>query len=308
MRLGITVGDAAGIGPEIIEKALRGRDNRDVSVYASPDVVSGDFEVIDALDGEAVGELVMGGPNPVCARLQLAALERAIADAKVGRIDAIVTAPWTKSLFASVGLPASGHTEVLAARFGVPDDHVMMLAGDVLRVVLVTAHVPLRRVAELVTVERIVRTVEVTARDLAQSFGIASPRIAVCGLNPHASERGHIGREDVEVTAPAIAEARARGIDVHGPFPADTLFPRFRGDVAPFDAVVAMYHDQGLAPLKLRHFGESANITLGLPVVRTSVDHGSAWDIAGKGVADASSMRYAIEVARRMVQHRRSHT
>ena len=148
------------------------------------------------------------------------------------------------------------------------------------------------------------RVIDITARELRRSFGIVTPRIAVCGLNPHASERGHIGTEDIDVTAPAIDRARELGWDVHGPFAADTLFPRFRGPDAPYDAVVAMYHDQGLVPLKLRHFGEAANITLGLPVVRTSVDHGSAWDIAGRSVADPSSMRYAIEMARRMVAHR----
>lgn len=304
MRIGITIGDAAGIGPEVITKALAElKLADDVVVYGHRDVIAGDFEVVDVID--TVGAIEVGAPNAVCAHLQLAALQRAIADARAGAIDAIVTAPWTKSLFELIGEPSIGHTEVLADGFGVGRQHVMMLAGDVLRVVLVTAHLPLRAVADAITVQRIVDVIRITATDLQRSFGIASPRLAVCGINPHASERGHIGREDLDVTAPAIEQARALGFDVAGPFPADTLFPRFRGATAPFDAVVAMYHDQGLAPLKLRHFGESANITLGLPAVRTSVDHGTAWDIAGRGVADASSMRYAIEVAQRMVAHRR---
>lgn len=304
MRIAITVGDAAGIGPEVIEKALAGRDNRDVVVYGTPDLVRGDFEVVDVLDGVRLDPVQIGAANPGCARLQLAALQRAIAHARAGQVDAIVTAPWTKALFETIDAPVVGHTEILATGFEVGDDHVMMLAGDVLRVSLVTTHVPIARVAELMTRERIVRVIDITARELQRSFGIAAPRLAVCGLNPHASERGHIGTEDIDITAPAIATARELGWDVEGPFPADTLFPRFRGEQAPFDAVVAMYHDQGLVPLKLRHFGEAANITLGLPVVRTSVDHGSAWDIAGRGIADPSSMRYAIEMARRMVAKR----
>ena len=303
MRIGITVGDAAGIGPEVIEKALAARRAADVVVYGSRDVVDGEFEVVEVLP-DPIPKIQKGEPSPVCARLQLAALEAAMDDASAGRIDAIVTAPWTKSLFETIDRPATGHTEVLAERFGCEASHVMMLAGDVLRVALVTAHVPLREVASLITVDRVLTTIEVTGRELRSSFGIAQPRIAVCGLNPHASERGHLGREDLDVVEPALRLARERGWRVSGPFPADTLFPRFRGEEAPFDAVVAMYHDQGLVPLKLRHFGESANITLGLPIVRTSVDHGSAWDIAGRGVADESSMRYAIELARRMVEQR----
>lgn len=302
-RIGITVGDAAGIGPEIIDKAVSG--DRDVVVYGAPALFEGDFDVIDPLP-DVFEPVRPGEPQPYCARLQLAALERAIEDAKAGRIEAIVTAPWTKSLFETIGASVVGHTEVLADRFGVGSEHVMMLAGDVLRVALVTTHLPLRAVADAVTVDRIVQTIEVTGTELRRSFGIARPRIAVCGLNPHASERGHIGVEDLEVTMPAIERARRAGWDVSGPYPADTLFPRFRGDHAPFDVVVAMYHDQGLIPLKLRHFGASANITLGLGTIRTSVDHGSAWDIAGKQIADPSSMIYAVEMARRLVANRRA--
>ena len=305
MRIGITVGDAAGIGPEVIQAALRDPELADrTRVYGSRDVIDGSFEVVDVSDGMSLTDIRPGVPDARCAHLQLAALERAIADARDGVIDAIVTAPWTKSLFALVDQPATGHTEVLADRFGVPNEHVMMLAGDVLRVALVTTHIPLREVATIVTSERIVTTAKIVAAELRHSFGIARPRIAVCGLNPHASEAGHIGREDLDVTEPAVRRCRDLGLDVYGPFPADTLFPRFRGSTGPFDAVLAMYHDQGLIPLKLRHFGQSANITLGLPVVRTSVDHGTAWDIAGRGIADPSSMRYAIAAARQMVEHR----
>jgi 4-hydroxythreonine-4-phosphate dehydrogenase len=209
-------------------------------------------------------------------------------------------------LFETIDQPATGHTEVLAREFGVGDDHVMMLGGDRLRVALVTTHLPVREVADAVTPGRLERTLRITVDELRRSFNIHRPKIAVCGLNPHAGERGHIGVEDRDVVAPTLQKARRElDAEIVGPLASDTLFVGFRDGGAPYHAVVAMYHDQGLIPLKLVHFGESANITLGLPVVRTSVDHGSAWDIAGKGIADPSSMRYAIDLAVRLVENRR---
>lgn len=307
VRLAITLGDAAGIGPEIITKALRAGSFEDVTLFGAPGLVPADAaRLVDVSGTDSLIDVEPGLSDPRCARLQLRALETAIEAAKRDEIDAIVTAPWTKALFETIGAPALGHTEVLADRFGVGDEHVMMLAGDVLRVALVTTHIPLRQVSERVTEKAILHTIRVTAHELRRSFGIPEPRIAVCGVNPHAGEGGHMGTEDRDVVEPALEQARQLGFDVHGPFPADTLFVKFRGEVAPYDAVVAMYHDQGLTPLKLRHFGESANITLGLPTVRTSVDHGTAYDIAGKGIADASSMRYALELAERLVRNRQS--
>lgn len=308
MRLGITIGDAAGIGPEIIDRAvLTPPVGAECVVYGDRALIAADVDVVDVLADTDFSDIVPGRPDPRCARLQLAALMRAIDDAKRGAIDAIVTAPWTKALFETIDHPATGHTEILAREFGVGDEHVMMLGGDRLRVSLVTTHLPLRDVADAVTAERLRRTLRITVDELRRSFGIRHPRIAVCGLNPHAGESGHIGVEERDVVAPTL-DAMDLDAELVGPLASDTLFVGFRGDAAPYDAVIAMYHDQGLIPLKLVHFGASANVTLGLPVVRTSVDHGSAWDIAGEGVADPSSMRYAIDIAVRMVENRRHET
>jgi 4-hydroxythreonine-4-phosphate dehydrogenase len=182
----------------------------------------------------------------------------------------------------------------------------MMLAGERLRVSLVTTHVPLSRVSQELTSQRVEQVIRTTVSDLRRWFGIEAPQIAVCGLNPHAGEAGHLGLEEREVIEPTLARLAGElgeGVGLVGPLPSDTLFARYGGGSAPYDAVICMYHDQGLIPLKLLHFGESANLTLGLPVLRTSVDHGTAYDIAGRGQADASSMRYAMELAvRRMAR------
>ena len=207
----------------------------------------------------------------------------AIAHARRGHIQAITTAPWTKEIFRLIDAPPTGHTEVLAEAFEAPE-HVMMLAGPRLRVALATVHVPLARVSQELTRARLRQVLETTARDLRRLFGVDVPRIAVCGLNPHAGEHGVMGTEEAEVIGPTIeecAEALGAAAELVGPLPSDTLFGAFRQG-QPYDAVVCMYHDQGLIPLKLFHFGESANLTLGLPIVRTSVDHGTAHDIAGQ--------------------------
>ncbi len=322
IRIGLTVGDPAGIGPEIILKALAA--SAPGSGPAAPDaswepVLYGSRGVFDAtaarLGLPAAGcalvdalpgvheEVVPGVGTPYAARLQHGALTAAIDDALAGRIDAVVTAPWTKALLATAGLPATGHTEVLAARCGV-ERPTMMLAGDALRVALVTTHLALRDVPDRLDGAEILAHLRTVHAELRLGFAIDAPRIAVCGLNPHAGEGGIMGTEDDAVIAPAIRQARAEGIDASGPHPADTLFARVVRQ-GTHDAVLAMYHDQGLVPLKLHHFGASANLTLGLPIVRTSVDHGTAYDIAGKGIADASSLRYAIDMALRLVQNRR---
>src|SRR5690606_35388960 len=215
---------------------------------------------------------------------------------RAGRVDAIATAPVNKAAFAAAGLPWKGHTDLLAHLCGVPDV-VMMFWSEPLRVVLATVHVALADVPKLLTVESLMTTIEITHRALPR-FGIAEPRLAVAGLNPHAGEDGLMGREEIEIVRPAIARAREAGIDVTGPYPADTLFVRAsRGE---FDVVVAAYHDQGLVPVKLLAFGEAVNVTLGLPIVRTSVDHGTAFDIARQGKADPSSMVEAILLAARL--------
>jgi 4-hydroxythreonine-4-phosphate dehydrogenase len=334
LRIGISIGDPAGIGPEIILDALsKPLDGIAPVVFGSEEVLrradavrvnAGLEPVIDRLryewkhtDDKQIGlvevandvdleGLAWGRGDARAATIQLRAFREAMDAAADGEIDAIVTAPWTKSILQLIDEPPTGHTELLAERFGAPD-HVMMLAGDRLRVSLVTTHLPLRDVADRVTPERLEATIRTTIEDVRAKFGVERPRVAVLGLNPHAGEAGTIGTEDRDVIAPVVSRMRidwADRAEISGPHSADTFFAGFR-DAQPYDAVVCMYHDQGLIPLKTLHFGRSANITLGLPIVRTSVDHGTAWDIAGQGVADATSMRYAIEVAADMATRAR---
>ena len=289
--IAITAGDPSGVGPEIALKAIR--DPR--VVVACRPVIYGphtpaDLErfptgQIDAASGLAAYEAVVAAT--------LAALS--------GQADAIVTAPINKAAFAAAGLTWRGHTEVLAHLCGVTDV-AMMFWSDRLRVVLATIHVPLRDVTKHLTIDGLVKTIDLTARALP-AFGLADPEIGVAGVNPHAGEHGLLGDEDETVVRPAVEQAASRGIHVSGPFPADTLFVRAaRGE---FDAVIAAYHDQGLVPVKLLAFGRAVNVTLGLPIVRTSVDHGTAFDIAGKGIADEGSLVEAIVLAARLVS---SHT
>jgi 4-hydroxythreonine-4-phosphate dehydrogenase len=227
---------------------------------------------------------------------------RAVGDAQRHAVDAIATAPVNKEAFRLAGLPWNGHTDLLAHLTGTRDV-AMMFYSEALRVVLATVHIALADVPRAITREALEATIALTARELPR-FGVAKPRIAVAGLNPHAGEHGLFGREEETAIAPAIAAARGRGIDVSGPFPADTLFVRARR--GEFDVVVACYHDQGLIPVKLVAFGEAVNVTLGLPIVRTSVDHGTAFDIAGKGIADPQSMIAAVLLAARLARDGRS--
>jgi 4-hydroxythreonine-4-phosphate dehydrogenase len=282
-RIAITAGDPAGIGPEVAAKAA-----------ADPRV-------------RAVCEPIVYGPSSsehfapgilsaAAGRAAYDTLVRAVADAQRGAVQAIATAPVNKEAFRLAGLPWSGHTDLLAHLTGAP--HVaMMFHSDALRVVLATVHIALADVPRQLTRESLEATISLTFKELPR-FGIATPRIAVAGLNPHAGEHGLFGHEEEQTLAPAIAACRTRGIDVSGPFPGDTVFVRaHRGE---FDVVVACYHDQGLIPVKLLAFGQAVNVTLGLPIVRTSVDHGTAFDIAGKGVADPESMVAAVLLAARL--------
>ena len=219
---------------------------------------------------------------------------RASQDAIAGRIAAVVTAPIHKEALRAAGIHHPGHTEILAELAGAGDVR-MMLANHELRTILVTIHVSLREAIEQITQAAVADTIAIAHAGL-QRLGIAHPRIAVAGLNPHAGEGGLMGREEIEIIAPAIAQARAQGIDASGPWPGDTVFMRARG-FRDFDVVVAMYHDQGLIPVKYLGIEQGVNITVGLPFIRTSVDHGTAFDIAGQGIADASSLRAAIDLA-----------
>ncbi|HJZ71756.1 MAG TPA: 4-hydroxythreonine-4-phosphate dehydrogenase PdxA [Vicinamibacterales bacterium] len=284
-RIALTVGDPSGIGPEVAAKAAA--DARVLAacepvVYAPPRESHFAAGVLSAAAGRAAYDVIV----------------RAVDDAKSGDVQAIATAPINKEAFRLAGLEWSGHTDLLAHLTAAP--HVaMMFHSDALRVVLATVHVALADVPRLLTQSTMERTIALTARELPR-FDKIAPRIAVAGLNPHAGEHGLFGREEAEVIVPAIESCRARGIDVSGPFPADTVFVRARrGD---FDVVVACYHDQGLIPVKLLAFGQAVNVTLGLPVIRTSVDHGTAFDIAGKGLADPESMIAAVLLAARLAR------
>jgi 4-hydroxythreonine-4-phosphate dehydrogenase len=282
-RVAITVGDPAGIGPEIAARAAA--DPRVVSaceplIYAPQDPPSFSPGVLSADAGRAAYDTLL----------------RAVADVQRGVADAIATAPINKEAWRLAGLPWTGHTDLLAHLTGARDV-AMMFYSDTLRVVLATIHIPLAEVPRALTRESLESTIVLSASELPR-FGCVTPRLAVAGLNPHAGEHGLFGREEQDVIAPAVARCRARGIDVSGPYPADTLFVRaHRGE---FDAVIACYHDQGLIPVKLVAFGHAVNVTLGLPIVRTSVDHGTAFDIAGKGVADPESMIAAVLLAARL--------
>jgi len=288
-RIGITVGDPAGIGPEIARTAMT---ERRVLEVCEP-VLYGPHEPA------ALKPFPPGRLSADAGRAAYDAILQAVTDARTGAIDAIATAPVNKEAFALAGLPWKGHTDLLAHLTGVPRV-AMMFYAEALRVVLATIHVPLASVPGLITRDLIEFTIELTARELPR-FGYARPRIAVAGLNPHAGEHGVIGTEDRDVLEPAIAACRARGVDVSGPWPADTVFGRAtRGE---FDVVVACYHDQGLIPVKLLAFGRAVNVTLGLPIIRTSVDHGTAFDIAGKGIADHGSLVEAILLAARLAAH-----
>ena len=287
-RLAVTLGDPRGIGPEIVEKARR--DSRVIGVADL--VIVGPRGAGTAVD-ESVGDWSTGGSEADAGRFAGLAVDRAIALAQHGEVDGIVTAPLDKHALLAGGYDFPGHTEMLAARTG--RRVAMMLAAtrpgpgstNALRVVLATTHVPLRDVPRLLTAEAIASAARVTRDGLRDWFGIPEPRIALCALNPHAGDGGRFGTEDDELLAPA---ARAAGIA--GPFPADTVFVRaMRGA---FDAVIAPYHDVGMTAIKVAAFGSAVNVTLGLPFPRTSPDHGTALDIAGKGVADPGSMVEAI--------------
>ena len=329
-RIALTAGEPAGIGPELAVKLAASDIAADLVVIADPDLIAAaarsaglDIDVIAydadaAIAARARGSLrivpmslsapaTQGTLDPRNAPYVLATLARAADGATSGEFAAIVTAPVHKGVVNDAGIPFTGHTEFFAQR--ARREVVMMLVangesarnGGDLRVALATTHLPLARVPGAITRASLVRTLRILCDDLILRFRIASPRIAVLGLNPHAGESGHIGREEIDEIAPAVAQLRAAGFDVSGPIPADTAF--VPAQLARFDAVLAMYHDQGLPVLKHAGFGHAVNVTLGLPYVRTSVDHGTALDIAGSGKADAGSLmaatRLALELATR---------
>jgi 4-hydroxythreonine-4-phosphate dehydrogenase len=284
-RIAVTVGDPAGIGPEVATRAAADPTVLQVCepiVYAPSDRARFAPGVLSAEAGQAAHDVIV----------------RAVRDAQRGAVHAIATAPINKQALRLAGLPWNGHTDLLQHLTGA--EHVaMMFHSDKLRVVLATVHIPLTGVRAALTQDRLESTIALTARELPR-FGIGSPRIGVAGLNPHAGEHGLFGDEEEKVLTPAIAACQSRGINVSGPFPADTIFVRaVRGD---FDVIVACYHDQGLIPVKLLAFGQAVNVTLGLPIIRTSVDHGTAFDIAGRGIAEPGSMIAAVRLAAQLAK------
>jgi 4-hydroxythreonine-4-phosphate dehydrogenase len=286
--IAVTVGDPSGIGPEIAAAAAA--DPRVLAVCEPA--------LYGPVTPAALADFPAGQVDATSGRAAYDAVVQAVTDALARRVDAIATAPVNKGAWAAAGLPWRGHTDLLAHLCGVRDV-AMLFWSDTLRVVLATVHIPLRDVPAALTTDRLREVIRLTARSLPQ-FGIDSPRLAVAGLNPHAGEGGLIGREDEETIAPAIRAARADGIDVTGPLPADTVFRRAAN--GEFDCVIAGYHDQGLIPVKLLAFGKAVNVTIGLPIIRTSVDHGTAFDIARQGRADAGSMIQAILLAAKLGQ------
>jgi 4-hydroxythreonine-4-phosphate dehydrogenase len=340
--IAITTGEPAGIGPEISIRAawaLREHVNcvllGDAAFLAlTASLIDPDIQIaalsqqalrnsglpqfgarrLAVIDVPLDAHVVPGTLDPANGRAVLATLDLAIEGARAGWFEAVVTAPLQKSTINDAGVPFSGHTEYFAEQTATPKV-VMMLSGEpghgqpTLRVALATTHLPLRAVGDAITRDSLAQLFDIIDADLKNKFGIAAPRILVAGLNPHAGENGYLGHEEIDTIAPAIAAARARGIDAVGPYPADTLFqPKYLQDA---DCVLAMYHDQGLPVLKYASFGNGVNITLGLPLVRTSVDHGTALDLAarGLGLADCASMEQAIRCAVHMAgQHSKRKT
>jgi len=280
-RIGVTLGDPAGIGPEVVAAA-----------WGSLELPRGiSLDVIGTAEGHSAGR-----STEASARAAWEAMEESVRRLLAGEIQAVVTGPVCKHALHRVGFEFPGQTEFFAARAGV-ENFAMCLTGGALTVALVTAHVPLARVASLLSVEEIVRVGRLL-EDFLIRRGKKNPRIAVAGLNPHAGEQGDMGREEIDIISPAVAELMRAG-NFAGPLPPDTLFHRaVEGD---FDGVLCMYHDQGLIPLKLHAFHEGVNVTLGLPFIRTSPDHGTAFDIAGRGIARPDSMRQAVRLAVELV-------
>ena len=325
--LALTIGDPAGIGPDITLLAwqLRARGRippfallGDPGVLAARaaalgidvpiatveriELASARFaQALPVLPVPVAGPVVPGRPDRAAAPAIERSIERAVGLVRAGAARAIVTNPISKSLLYGAGFAFPGHTEYLAslaAAGGAPIQPVMMLASPDLKVVPVTVHVPLKEVSRLLTRALILSSIEITARDLGRFFGLTRPRLAVSGLNPHAGEDGGLGREEIEIIAPAIEAARAKGLDVTGPHPADTMF--HAAARATYDAAICMYHDQALVPFKTLAFEEGVNVTLGLPFVRTSPDHGTAFALAGTGKANPRSLIEALRLAAAM--------
>lgn len=304
-KIAYTLGEPAGIGADIILQLAQSVDLQNVvcigdaaSLEQRATQLNLSTSGLEVLDVPVAQNVVAGKLNQNNAAGVLAMLDRAIDGCLSGEFAAMVTGPVHKAIINDAGVLFSGHTEYLAERTNAPLP-VMMLASSTLRVVLVTTHLPLKDVSAAISQDRIKQICQITHDDLQTKFAIKLPVLKVCGLNPHAGEGGHLGMEEIDTIIPALTQLQQKGMDVQGPYPADTLFTP--DNLQGADVVVAMYHDQGLPVLKSSGFGEAANITLGLPIIRTSVDHGTALDLAGTGKADTGSLRAAIAQAKKQM-------
>lgn len=323
ITLGVTPGEPAGIGPDICLSTFNARPDIRIIFFSDPGLLRERANLLGisaAINNLAESAYVKGAVNvkpvslkapvqagscdPVNGPYVLECLEQAVTACEQGDIQAMVTGPIQKSAINDAGIPFTGHTEWLAERTNTKQV-VMMLASGNLRVALATTHLPLAGVSEALTSQSLHTTLEILHADLRNKFAIQNPRILVCGLNPHAGEDGHLGREEIDVIIPVMEQLRKKGMALIGPLPADTAFNPSR--LEDIDAVLAMYHDQGLPVLKYASFGQAVNITLGLPIIRTSVDHGTALDIAGSGEADGSSLVAAITEAETLARSRETH-
>ncbi|HBF42712.1 MAG TPA: 4-hydroxythreonine-4-phosphate dehydrogenase PdxA [Desulfobacteraceae bacterium] len=327
--IGITMGDPSGIGPEIIVKALADKRIYDLcrpvvlgdpevmsstvvkgplkislNIISDPSVTRGNPKKIDllALSSLKGDDTKPGRPTIEGGKAMVKYIVKAVEMTRKGNLKAIVTCPISKILMHRAGHPYDGHTQLIS-HLTHTDNYVMMLAGERLRVALATIHCALKDIPAILNKGIVYNTIMITAKALMEDFGFEKPRLAVAALNPHAGESGLFGSEEREIIGPMVKRASNEGCRVVGPLPADTLFHKAAS--GQFDAVVAMYHDQGLIPLKLLHFSDAVNVTLGLPIIRTSVDHGTAYDIAGLGKADESSLKAAIKMAAMMVENRK---
>ncbi len=330
-KIGITMGDPCGIGPEVIVKGLQNSEIYQVchplvigdfaqiqyaaasfapklrvsqiEKAADADFIFGQLEVIDISDKatEKTTPYQYGVCNPAGALAALKTIERAAKMVLRNEINAIATAPIHKEGMRAVGFSFPGHTEFFAKASGT-DCFGMMMLGNGLKIMLASIHLPLKDAISQLNKKKILKTIQLTASALDKDFGLSKPHIAVAGLNPHAGEQGLLGMEEKTIVSPAIEMAKQEGLNVSGPYPADTLF--YKLQEGKFDAAVALYHDQALIPIKLVSFGTAVNITVGLPFIRTSVDHGTAFDIAGKGIANPGSLQEAVKLAAQMACHR----
>ena len=325
-RIALTAGEPAGIGPDLCIQLAQQQQHAQLIAIAAPALLRERAAMLDLplalreadLTSPAVipepgclyylpvsldSQVVAGELNPANSRYVLQTLQEALDGSMSGVFDAIVTAPVHKGVINDAGVSFSGHTEFFADGAGV-ERVVMMLATHDLRVALATTHLPLQAVSAAITQSSLDQIIAIIDDSLQRQFGLASPRIAVCGLNPHAGEGGHLGREEIEVIEPVIARCQSRGLAVFGPWPADTIFNQDK--LTDYDVVLAMFHDQGLPVLKHHGFGKAVNVTLGLPFIRTSVDHGTALDMAGSGRASAGSLQAAIDMALEMAGSRKT--